>query len=224
MKNIILLFCFLTGSILYGQNDPKPTIAVMGTGTVNVVPDRVVINSRIEHTGNSAAEVKKQNDQVVNDVIKYLKSQGVEAKDIQTEYIRLNKEVDYNTKEIYYSANQAISIQLKDLRKYETVMSGLLKTGLNRIDGVEFKTSQKEQLQAEARQKAVLNAKAKAEEYAEALGQELGKAISMEEVQTDHFQPVYRMEMKADSSSGQQTIAPGEMEVTVKVNISFLLL
>lgn len=222
MKRILLLLVMLIGAATFAQ-EQQNTVSVIGTGTVNIIPDKVLINSRIEHTGKSAVEVKKQNDKVVNDVIKYLKSQGIASENIQTEYIRLNKEFNYNTKDTFYSANQAISIELQDLKKYEDIMSGLLNSGLNRIDGIEFMTSKKEELQSEARKKAVLDAQMKAKEYAEALGQEIGKAIRISEIQTDHYQPVYRvMEMKQDSSE-QETIAPGEMEVRVKVNVDFLL-
>lgn len=222
MKRILLLLVMLIGAATFAQ-EQQNTVSVIGTGTVNIIPDKVLINSRIEHTGKSAVEVKKQNDKVVNDVIKYLKSQGIASENIQTEYIRLNKEFNYNTKDTFYSANQAISIELQDLKKYEEIMSGLLNSGLNRIDGIEFMTSKKEELQSEARKKAVLDAQMKAKEYTEALGQEIGKAIRISEIQTDHYQPVYRvMEMKQDSSE-QETIAPGEMEVRVKVNVDFLL-
>lgn len=222
MKRILLLLVMLIGAATYAQ-EPQNTVSVIGTGTVNIVPDKVLINSRIEHTGKSAVEVKKQNDKVVNDVIKYLKSQGIASENIQTEYVRLNKEFNYNTKDTFYSANQAISIELQDLKKYEDIMSGLLNSGLNRIDGIEFMTSKKEALQSEARKKAVLDAQMKAREYAEALGQKIGRATRISEVQTDHYQPVYRvMEMKQDSGE-QETIAPGEMEVRVKVNVDFLL-
>ncbi|WP_029035994.1 SIMPL domain-containing protein [Salinimicrobium xinjiangense] len=224
MKKYLLLLAMFMGALSYSQETQEPRVTVVGTGTVNIEPDRVVINSRIEHTGKPAAEVKKQNDEVVNRVIKYLKAQGIAAKDIQTEYIRLNKEYHYNSKDTSYSANQAISIQLRDLKKYEMIMSGLLNAGLNRIDGIEFQTSKKEQLQAEARRKAMQDAQLKAKEYAEALGQQIGKAVSINEIQTDGYQPVYRvMEMKQDSSE-QETIAPGEMEIRVKVDVSFLLL
>ena len=223
MKRHLLIIAFLTGILSFAQEKPSPSISVMGTGTVNIVPDKVLINSRVEHTGKTAAEVKRKNDEVVNRIIKYLRSEGVAAKNIQTEYLRLNKEVNYNTQDTMYSANQAISIQLANLKDYEKIMSGLLNSGLNRIDGVQFQTSQKEALQSEARKKAVLNAKMKAEEYAEALGQSAGKAIRISETQTDHYQPVYRvMEMQSDSAE-KQTIAPGEMEITVKVNVEFLL-
>ena len=223
MKKYLLIIAFLTGILSFAQEKPTPSISVMGTGTVNIVPDKVLINSRVEHTGKTAAEVKRKNDEVVNRIIKYLKNEGVPPRNIQTEYIRLNKEVNYNTQDTMYSANQSISILLTSLKDYEKIMSGLLNSGLNRIDGVQFQTSKKEALQSEARKKAVLNAKMKAEEYARALDQNAGKAIRISEVQTDHYQPVYRvMEMKADSAE-QQTIAPGEMEITVKVNVEFLL-
>lgn len=222
MKKIFLLialFGCLTG---FAQDKPVPSISVLGTGTVSVVPDKVIINSRIEHTGKTAAEVQRKNDKVVNEVIKYLKSQGVESKHIQTQYMRLNKEVNYQTSDTMYSANQSISIELVSLKNYEEIMSGLLNAGLNRIDGIQFKTTQQDALQSQARKKAVLNAKMKAEEYAEALGQDAGKAIHISEGQTDNYQPVYRtMEMKADSA--EQSIAPGEMEITVKVNVQFEL-
>lgn len=222
MKKYMLLLAMFIGTATFAQ-DQQNTVSVVGTGTVSIVPDKVLINSRIEHTGKSAIEVKKQNDKVVNDVIKYLKSQGIASKNIQTEYIRLNKEFNYNTKDTFYSANQAISIELQDLKKYETIMSGLLDTGLNRIDGIEFMTSKKEELQSEARKEAVLDAQMKAREYAAALGQNIGKALRISEIQTDHYQPVYRvMEMKQDSAA-QESIAPGEMEVKVKVNVDFLL-
>lgn len=224
MKRYFLFLALFIAISSFAQERQDPAVTVTGTGTVSIVPDKVIINSRIEHTGNSAAEVKKQNDKVVNEVIQYLKSQGIAAKDIQTEYIRLNKEVNYNTNETFYSANQAISILLRDLEKYEMVMSGLLNSGLNRIDGIEFQTSKKEELQAEARKKAVQNARRIAAEYAEALNQKIGPAISISELPTDHYQPVYRMtEMKADSAE-QQTIAPGELEINVKVNVAFLLM
>ena len=225
MKKAILtlfLFVFITG---VAQETPLSLISVTGKGTVKVVPDKVLIRARIEHTGKSASEVKAQNDKVVNNIIKYLKSQDIPSKNFQTEYITLNKDYNYNSKETFYSANQAISIELEDLKKYEQLMSGLLESGLNRIDGIQFQSSKKDELESEARKKAVLNAREKAEEFASALEQEVGKAHMINEIESGNFpMPMYRsMEMKAADNEQQETLAPGEMEITVKVNVSFLL-
>lgn len=227
MKAILILFTALSTLGLQAQqiNNITPAVTVNGEGIVKVIPDEVLIKSRIEHDGDNPQEVKKQNDAVVDAVIKYLKSEGVPEKNIQTDYVNLNKNYNYNDKTYSYVANQAISIKLDNLKNYEKIMSGLLKAGLNRIDGVQFKSSQMEKYMTEARKKAVLDAKSKASEYASSLDQSIGKAISISEVQTSNFPPMYRMnEMKASSDSmEQETIAPGEMEISAKVTVAFEL-
>lgn len=226
MKKIILLVALIFGATLFAQETKQPQgIFVTGEGTVKAVPDEVIIKSQIEHEGVSAGEVKKQNDETVDAVIKYLKGEGIAEKHIKTDYINLNKRYNYNDKSYTYVASQAISITLEDLDDYEEIMRGLLENGLNGINGVEFKSSELEKHKTEARKKAVLDAKRKAEEFAGPLEQEVGKAISISESSGDNFQPVYRaMEMKASDDSGaQETIAPGEMEITVKVNVGFQL-
>jgi len=228
MKKLILLFAFTAGLAIQAQNNNgNPGIHVNGEGIVKVTPDKVTINSRIEHEGQSATSVKSQNDEVVDKVIKFLKSEGIAEKNINTDYINLNKRYNYNDKTYTYVANQAISITLRDISKYEAVMKGLLENGLNGINGIEFKSSDIEKHKAEARKRAVLNAKVKAEALAEPLGQTVGKAFMISEGSNSNYQPVYRaMEMKAssDQASNQETIAPGEMEVNVKVNVAFQLL
>lgn len=227
MRSIIILLILLGGHSLRAQQNYSmpPMVMVTGEGVVKVVPDQVVIRSRIEHKGSNAQAVKKQNDAVVDRVIKFLKAQGIQEKNVKTDYINLNKNYNYEDKTYSYVANQSISIHLDDLKSYEKIMSGLLQEGLNRIDGIEFKSSVIEKHITEARRLAVLNARKKATEYAAPLDQKIGKAISINEVETNHFPPVYRQEMMkvSDDMGSQQTIAPGEMEVRARVTVGFLL-
>ncbi len=226
----LLLSSFLLLSVVVSAQETQTTpqgIFVTGEGKVNVVPDRVVIKSQIENEGVSAEEVKRQNDKTADAVLKYLKSEGIAEKNIQTDYVNLNKRHNYSDKSYTYVANQAISITLEDLDNYEKIMSGLLENGLNGINGIQFKSSEVESYKTEARKKAILDAKRKAEEFAEPLGQQVGKAISINENSGNNFQPVYRMAemMKASDSAGgnQETIAPGELEISVKVDVGFQL-
>ena len=76
-------------------------------------------------------------------------------KDVRTEYMNLSKNYDYNSKTYTFAANQSLSVKLRDLKKYEPVMKGLLDTGINRIDGVSFSSSNKEVLESQARKKAL---------------------------------------------------------------------
>tara|TARA_B100000929_G_C15466911_1_gene406490 strand:- start:599 stop:1285 length:687 start_codon:yes stop_codon:yes gene_type:complete len=227
MKKIFIVLVILAAiPMVAQQNLQRSMVTVTGEGEVKVEPDEVLIKSRIEHEGASATEVKKQNDEVVAKVITYLKSQNIDSKDINTEYVNLNKNYDYNKKSHSYVANQAISIKLRDLDNYEMIMKGLLENGLNRIDGIQFMSSEMDKHKKEARKLAVLDAQNRARELAQPLGQDIGKAVSISEMDFNNFQPVYRMDAVVEMSSaksGEQTIAPGELEINIKVNVGFEL-
>ena len=227
MKTLYLLLIFtLTTITMSAQNSIPYTVDVTGEGIVRVIPDQVTIRVRVENTGRNAAQVKQENDAIVNDVLTFLKQNNIAAKDTQTEYIRLNKNFDYGTKTYNYAANNSISIKLRDLTQYEGIMNGLVATGINAVDGITFGSSTMDQLEREARLKAVANAKSKAEEYAGVLDQSIGKAISISEFGSSSPQPPMlkrSMMMDAQSSGSQQTMAPGELEIKVSVQVSFLL-
>ena len=207
------------------QNTPTPTIDVVGEGIVRVIPDEVIINIRVENTGETTQGLKQQNDATINEVLKFLKKMEIADKDVRTEYMNLSKNYDYNSKTYTYAANQSLSVKLRDLKKYESLMKGLMETGINRIDGVTFSTSQKETLESQARKKAIENAQMKAKEYASALKQSIGKAVMVSEFQNNSSpRPMYKMAMMDSASSdGGQSIALGEIEIQTTVNVSFLL-
>lgn len=227
MKTIVLLLSLFIYMNTQAQTQQmEPLVHVNGEGKLSVVPDCVDIKVRVESQGKEAGAVKSENDAAIDKVINFLRSIGIEDKHIRTEYINLNKNYDYNTKTYSYNANQSLTIVLKDLKKYEAVMSGLLSSGINRIDGVVFGSSEMEKLKAETRIKAILNAKEKATAYAEALGQSIGKAVVISESGGSSPQPpMYKarmMSMEASSDSGE-TIAPGELSIRSQVQVSFQL-
>lgn len=225
MKTVTTLLILLMTTIMMAQNSPQPTVDVTGEGIVRVIPDEVTVKVRVENTGKVAKELKAKNDQIVNDVLATIKKIGIAEKDVQTEYVRLSKNYEYNTKTYNYSANQSVAIKLRDLNKYENLMDELMESGINRIDGISFSSSNNANLESQARKKAVEDAKMKAQEYVDVLGQSIGKAVSISELQGSNVpSPVYRtMAMESDSSGGVQTLAPGEMEIRVNINVRFLL-
>ena len=221
-----LLILAITTTTIMAQNTlPPPTIDVTGEGIVRVVPDEVTINIRVENTRENTKILKEQNDATISEVLKFLKKMDIADKDVRTEYMNLNKNYDHNSKTYTFAANQSLSVKLRDLKKYEAVMKGLIDTGINRIDGVSFSSSKEASLKSEARKKAVENAKMKAQEYVSVLNQTVGKAVSISEFSNSGGpQPMYKMAMMDSSSGGgDQTIALGEMEIKTTVNVSFLL-
>lgn len=220
-----ILVLMITISSFAQNNEQKPTINVLGESTIKVIPDYVIIKVRVEESAKTATLAKKQHDISVNAVIKFLKKMKIDSKDIATQYLNLNKVYDYNTKEYDFIANQSIDIVLKDLSKYENLIQGLLESGINRIDGIQFAATAIEKHQSDARKLAIQNAKTKALEYVGELGQTIGKAIQISEISAATY-PIYNTKMMmadAISSSGSETIAVGEMVVAAKINVSFEL-
>ncbi|NER13406.1 DUF541 domain-containing protein [Leptobacterium flavescens] len=224
-KTILILLMTAMSTVHAQQNKIEPTVSVTGKGVVRVVPDEVSIRVRVEHTGKSAIEVKRQNDEVIDQVLKFCRQMKIDKKDVVTERINLNKNYDYQKKEYNYAANQALNIHLKDLEKYEALLQGLLDSGINRIDGIQFLSSEMEKHQAEARIRAVKNAKEKAVAYAGVLGQGVGKAITISENSAVSYPRPQYAELKAtaDFRGPSETIAIGEMSVSATVNIVFEL-
>jgi len=106
MRHIFILVALIATNTMTGQTQPKPSVDVWGEGTVNVVPDQVTVNVRVENTGTNAKEVKLKNDRTVGQVLQFANGMGIAEKYIKTEYIRLSKNYEYNTKTYNYRANQ----------------------------------------------------------------------------------------------------------------------
>lgn len=229
MKKTILILMTVYATAVQAQEIkqvPVPQITVSGEGKIKVTPDYAIISIGVENTGADAAEVKKKNDATVDAVIKYLKNFQLPASDYQTKQVYLHKNYDYNKKKNTFVASQQITVTLKDLTKYDTLMMGLVDTGINSIQGVEFKSTKVAQHESEARKAAVVQAKTKAQDYATALNQKVGKAITVSDnSQTYYPAPVmYSMKMsEATDATPQQTLAIGEIEITANVTISFSL-
>lgn len=209
------------------QNKTIPQIAISGEGKVKVTPDIAIITLGVQNSGKEAKEVKIQNDVVIDKVLKYIKKFNIPASDYQTTQVSLNKNYDYEKKKYTYEANQTITITLKDLSKYDLLMMDVMETGINKIDGVEFKSSKIEQFETEARKKALLNAKKKAEDYLSVLpGQKLGKAILISDNSSTYYpRPVLYAKgaVMSEIADVRETLAVGEIEVISNVNVSFVL-
>lgn len=226
-KSILFIICLFTVLAYSQEIKPIPQINVSGEGKIKVVPDQVTILATVEIKGTNAKDVKKQNDQQMEAVLKLVKSMDLAPADYKTKRVSLNPQYDYEKKKHTYNATQTIEILLRDLSKYDELMENLVDKGINRIDNVTFQSSKLTQQQSDARKLAMKEAKIKAEEYVSVLGQKVGAAITItDNSQTYYPQPVFAMKsmnIEADSASPRQTLATGEIEIIANVNVSFKL-
>ncbi|PZX92090.1 hypothetical protein DOS84_17470 [Flavobacterium aquariorum] len=226
-KSILFVICLFTVLAHSQEIKPIPQVNVSGEGKIKVVPDQVTILATVETKGTNAKEVKKQNDQQMEAVLKLVKNMNLAPADYKTKRVSLNPQYDYEKKKHTYNATQTIEILLRDLSKYDELMEGLVDQGINRIDNVTFQSSKLAQYQSEARKQAMKDAKMKAEDYVSVLGQKVGAGFTItDNSQTYYPQPVYAMKsmsVESDSAAPRQTMAVGEIEIVANVSVSFKL-
>ena len=230
MKKLIGLICLITFSTSFAQDIVKsPQINVTGEGKLKVVPDQVSITLGVKNKSTSAKESKELTDKAIDKALKLLIKKGVNQTDIQTQRVSLYQSYDHKKKTTYYTADQTIKFLLTNLEIYDELMIELLNSGINTINQVQFKSSKFESFQSTVRNLAINNAKKKAQDYVKPLGQKVGKALMISESSVrNHYPEPIMYESMAKSNAYQesphQTLATGEIEISIKVSVRFILL
>src|SRR5207248_3032718 len=109
------------------------------------------------------------------------------------------------------------------------------------LQGVQFRTSELRKYRDQARSMAIKAAREKADALARDLGQKVGKAITINEEQSNYwayynawgyqngYQNMSQNVMQnagggsASATSGDTTVAPGQISVTARVSVTFAL-
>ncbi|QCR22773.1 SIMPL domain-containing protein [Pontibacter sp. SGAir0037] len=225
---LLLLFCGMMQ--LQAQQIMPPHINVSGTGEVKLKPDEVVLSFGFEVRDKSLEKARKQVDSQSSSVISYLKKQGIDERLIQTSYVSVYPMYQggefANAAPEFYMAQKTMTVVVKQLNKYDELVAGLYKAGVNRVDGVSFRVSELEKHKAEAQKRAVNNARQKAQALANELGSKTGRVYAINETSgSNNPSPVYAksLRMEADMAGDGPSIAGGEVLVTSSVQVTFLL-
>ena len=224
---IVLLGLILSPTMAQNHTPNSPAlITVTGKAEVFATPDEVHFTIEIYNEGEDLVAAKQENAAMASKAIKYLKSEGVAEKHIQTQYI--NVSVQYRDRDRLnprYTARQSISVCLKEVDKFEAVNIGLLEIGITGINGPNFKSTREDELLETVRLDALKDAKKKAEALAAAVGQKIGPAYSITDVdQNSGGNLVYARAMAMDSAeSSGPGIALGEIKISHQLTAAFYL-
>jgi uncharacterized protein YggE len=79
----------------------------------------------------------------------------------------------------FYRVSNTVQVTVRELAKLGTILGATTGAGANNIWGIQFEIEDPSKLEAEARQEAVAEAKARAEQLAQLAGVKLGRVISL---------------------------------------------
>ena len=210
------------------------TITVVGQGTVRVVPNIAQITIGVETTATTVADGSTENQAKMKSILAALKTVGIPDKDIQTTNysISVNRTSDVPVPETglgttkpmstTYTVSNMVTVTIRDLTMVSEVIDAAVEAGANNIWGISFTVDKPDASLAEARAKAVADAKLRAEALA-GLGEvKLGPVMAMSEVISGGQSPVmYAVAEKA--LGGDTSISPGEVEVSYQIQVSYYI-
>jgi uncharacterized protein len=213
-------------------------ITVTGSGEVTAVPDTAHFSASISE---DAKTVKAAQDAAAvknNAVIDFLKKNGVDAKDIKSDY-SMNPKYEWKQEVCRggycpggtntltgYTVMHTVMVKVRDTEKAGELLSGVGALGVTSVSGVDFKIDDEDALQAQARKEAIDDARAKAEQLAKDLGVSVVRIVGFNENGSGYPAPMYsvRSEMAMDMKAGNAVAAqiePGQNKIQSSVSISY---
>src|ERR1700680_4759713 len=149
------------------QTAPPAMISVTGEATVSVPPDLAQIDGGVTSEAKTAREASEANNAAMGKVLQALKGAGIEEKDVQTSRLSLQPQSATNRTGppaiSGYRASNRVTIRVRDVAKVANAIDTLVGAGANEIGGINFVVSQASKLLDEARERAVADARRKAE-------------------------------------------------------------
>jgi len=206
------------------------TITVVGEGTVKIKPDTAQTTIGVEVIKPTVKEASSGAKDAMDAMLKALKEQGVDEKDIQTSGFSVWAERPYGPEgpsgdEVLYHVTNQVAVTIRELDTVGTVLDAAIEAGANNIYGVTFSLADPSQVESEAREKAVANAQAKAQELATLNDVKLGDVVSVSEVVGGgggyYAGGVREAPVSAGMGGGGGPIALGELEVKLQLEIVY---
>lgn len=213
---------------------PKRSITVNGTGTVSAAPDVAEINIGVVTQAQTAAEALSANTENMATIQNVLKEKGVEARDIQTTDVNVQPQYsqrnppkpgqaaeDFVPRIIAYRVTNSVQITSRNINQLGAVLDAVVQAGANQINGISFRVDKPDELMDRAREKAMADARRKADILASSEKLKVGAPVTINE-SGGHVPPPRPMyAARAMVAAAPVPVSAGEQDLTVHVTVVF---
>ncbi len=212
-----------------GAVEQPHTISVTGNGIAYGKPDIAIAQIGVQTRDENPGRAVSENTEKMNAVITALKELGIEEKDIQTSNFSVYAQQNYDTNGVptdyTYVADNTVSVTIRNLSKVGDALGKAVAAGANSIYGVSFGVSDQSALEAEARDKAMADARARAEQLAAAAGVTLDQPMNISEYSYGPA-PVaadVRAIEQAFGGAGPVPVSTGQIQVNLQVSVTYII-
>ena len=199
-------------------------LSVTGSGEAAAAPDMATLTIGVSERADTAAAAMDATSAVTARLLERLAEFGVASRDVQTGSLSLNPvyaEPDgpRQAPEIAgFEAGNMLTVRLREIDRVGAALAALLDDGANALHGIAFSVADPEPLLNEARRRAVADARARAELYAEAAGVGLGPLV---ELRGETGRPPHPMPMAEMRMAASVPVAGGETGYSAEVTLVY---
>lgn len=206
---------------------PAKTITVVGSGSTFVEPDVAQANIGVNVSEQTIDDASEQVNERMSAVMAALGEMNVAEEDIQTSNYSIYFEeqpIGPNGEPLpgKYRVSNEVRVTIRDLDRVAEILDAVIEAGANNIYGVSFTREDIVAARSDARAQAVEDAQAKAQEYAGLNDLTLGDVVVVSEVIGNNA-PLFDRGYPAEGlgGGGGPSIAPGQLEVLVQVQVTY---
>lgn len=213
--------------VLPGDSAGEHGLQVTGSGRAYATPDVAKINFGVETKAKNIADAQEQNSKILAEVKNELARFNLDAQDIQTIQYNIRPDYDYfpgrppRLRE--YVTYHSLELTVRKLEDVDTIVQTLGNSGATNISGIRFTVDDPSEVQNEAREEAITQAKEKAEQLARLSGAKLGKLISINESTPSHDYSVPRLLDGYGGGGAEVGLEEGSIEFTSAVTLTYTL-
>lgn len=201
-----------------------PHLTVTGRGEVSFRPDMAEITIGVVTENRSSQTAASENARVSQQVQDAVRKLGIADRDIQT--------INYSVQPVYnhqqnrppvltgYRVYNQVRIKVREMGKIGDVIDAATAAGSNTIENIQFSSSKPDQYEGEALEKAVQEARRKAQRIARAAGQTLTRILEINENSGFRPVPMY-MAARGAAAEANTPINPGELTATASVTVTY---
>ncbi len=200
-------------------------ITVVGQGEIRLQPDMASVQIGVETNAPTTQEALEQNNVQTQAVIERIKQLGVAEKDIQTSNFNIYASYSDDGRTISgYNVSNMVLVTVRELAGAGTLLDQVVAAGANRIYGISFGLSDPQTAQSQAREAAMADARARAEQLAGAGGASLGQVLVISElVGSGPVLPLPAMAREMVADGAATPIQAGEQLVSTQVQVTYEL-
>lgn len=198
------------------------TVTASGVATIRSSPDEAVVMLGVQTQAASAEAASQENATKMSGVIDALVASGVGRDDISTAWVNLWPTYGQSgTTVTGYTAENQVSVTIHEMARIGRVIDRAVEAGANLASGITFQLSDENEGVQQALEAAVADARSKAQVLAAAADASLGQVITISEVGTPSYPPLYydRVPMAGAEASVSTPVEPPTLETQVSVMV-----